>query len=189
MRKLLLDIHLYLGLFCAGYFIIFGVSSIGYNRHWDPIAEKSTVERTITPPSNLDLSATALAVRDSLGLFGQVVGWTLKETEEGITFRVGRPGRSYTVSLNSATGRAHIDVSTYGLFDLISGLHHTGFVPGTLWGWTWGLYAWTAMLTFLVAVGLGIYFWWARVPERRVGFWLLGVGSGGSLILILYMIV
>ena len=78
-------------------------------------------------------------------------------------------------------------IGTENLFDLISTLHYTRTVPGSLWGSTWGIYAWLSLLALLYAIFVGIYFWWTRVPERRVGFWLLGVGSGGSLLLILYM--
>jgi hypothetical protein len=35
---------------------------------------------------------------------------------------------------------------------------------------------------------LGIYLWWQRVAERRVGVWLLACGSGGSLVLILHLV-
>ena len=187
MRKLLLDIHLYLGLFCAGYFIIFGVSSIGYNHRWKGKPETSRWEQAVTAPVGLGRNSLAAAVRDSLGVFGQVVGWTLKETDLGIDFRVTRPGRLYKIRYNEGAGHAKVEQSTENLFDLISTLHYTRTVPGSFWGSTWGIYAWLSLLALLYAIFVGIYFWWTRVPERRVGFWLLGVGSGGSLLLILYM--
>lgn len=188
MRRRLLDIHLYLSLFCAGYFIIYGISSLGYNRRMNPAYEADPQwERVVRVPDGLTPAEAARSVAGSLGLFGKVVEWTVKEADGTLSFRFSRPGRSYEIDVDRDTGRTVVHPHSAGLYSIILTLHYTRFVPGSLWGTTWGIYAWTSMLAMLFAVLAGMVLWWTRVPERRTGLTLLGIGSGGSLLLILYM--
>jgi hypothetical protein len=67
MRKWMLRLHLYLGLVCSGYLIVFGVSSLNFNHPFEftkPGTEKVTWERTIPlPVVSSDNTAESEAVR------------------------------------------------------------------------------------------------------------------------------
>ncbi|MDA0748674.1 MAG: PepSY-associated TM helix domain-containing protein, partial [bacterium] len=109
--------------------------------------------------------------------------------DEGFQFFMGRPGREYDVYLNTETGHARVEVTNKGLLGILRGLHGLRNMPGsTWWSPTWSVYSEISIWALIFSVLSGIYFWWVRVPERRMGWWLLGVGSGGSILFMLYMV-
>ena len=71
MRKWILRIHLYGGLLCSSYLILFGISSLLFNhepKFAKPREQKVTWERAVSPGKCADNAARA--VRDELGLNG-----------------------------------------------------------------------------------------------------------------------
>ncbi|MDA0336587.1 MAG: hypothetical protein O2782_15605 [bacterium] len=72
MRTLLLQIHLYAGLLCSSYFVIFGLSSLNYNHHFGHAIDGNPTQwqEQLRMPAIAKDRHRALAVRDSLGLAG-----------------------------------------------------------------------------------------------------------------------
>src|SRR4051812_23880286 len=103
MRKWMLNLHLYGGLLCAPYLIIFGFSSLHFNHHFGFVAPDSkTVPRVWEAPVNVEFSTSndqlAESIRNSLGLMGWTLPWTMQRDGEGdLHFDVERPGKSYTI--------------------------------------------------------------------------------------------
>ncbi len=188
MKKLLLDIHLYLGLVCAVYLVIYGISTMAFNHSWKTEPVKSSWEAVVKIPVGLEGEALGEALRDSLGLVGWVPAWLIRKTDEGFRLFVGRPGREYEIYLNTATGHARVDETDKGLLSILCGLHGMRSFPGSTWSHAWSVYSEISIWALIFSALSGVYFWWLRVPERRVGWWLLGMGSGGSILFMLYMI-
>ena len=95
MKKILLDIHIYLSLLCAGYMIIYGVSGIAFNHHLRPPAtEGATWEASIRVPALDKDQAIAEAARDRLDLSGWVPSWRLShpQPDELLFFVTGVTG-------------------------------------------------------------------------------------------------
>jgi hypothetical protein len=96
MRKWLLNIHLYGGLICAPYLIIFGFSSLHFNHHFGfAEAELKSIEwqAPLNTQPDKDDNAMAEAVRNDLGLMGWTLPWKMKREPSGdVEFDLERPG-------------------------------------------------------------------------------------------------
>ena len=189
MKKILLDIHIYLSLLCAGYMVIYGISGISFNHHWQPSdSEGVRWEATVVVPDAHEDQRLAEAVRDRLDLMGWVPFWRLSHPQpDEFVFFVNRPAREYRVHLNQLTGVVQVR-ETNRPFGAIMGLHGLLNMPNSLWGVTWGIYTEISIWALMFSVLSGIWFWWLRPASRRSGWWLLGLGSGGSLILMLLVV-
>ncbi len=107
MRAILLKVHLYAGLLCSSYLILFGISSINFNHHFGrPSTLKAERQRGLRAlPAIDDDQRLAEALRDTLGLVGWTLPWETgrSETADSLYFRfaVSRPGKEYTVRVQS----------------------------------------------------------------------------------------
>ena len=189
MKKLLLDIHLYLGLICAAYMVIYGISTMAFNHGWRSDPVEHTWNATIVVPDGLEGEVLGAAIRDSLGLIGWIPPWrAVRKTEQGVRFSLNRPGRVYDVRLESESGEVQITESNRGLLSIIVSLHGLSRIPGSTWAPSWRVYTEISIWSMIFAAISGVYFWWVNVPERRMGRWLVVLGSGASLLFMLYMV-
>lgn len=220
MRELLLKLHLYGGLLCSSYLLIFGLSSLNFNHHFgEPAAQKLERQRLLyAVPDLQDDNRLAEALRDTLGLIGWTLPWETyrEETEDSLLFHFGvsRPGKKYTVHLQSPredpalaepsqkippkkgapqpepppTHLLKIEETYTGFWSAITGLHgFSGDLPGSKFMKIWGLYTEVCVWVVLFSAASGVYLWTGRRSERLLGLILLGVGSGGALLFMLYL--
>ena len=107
MRPILLKIHLYAGLLCSSYLIIFGISSLNFNHHFGRPGKIKGERQTSLPalPAQEDDQRLADALRDTLGLVGWSLPWEThrSETPDSLYFHlaVSRPGKEYRVRVQS----------------------------------------------------------------------------------------
>lgn len=107
MRTVLLKIHLYAGLLCSSYLILFGISSLNFNHHFGkPTTLKNERQRSLgTLPAITDDQRLAEALRDTLGLVGWTLPWETRRSETADSlyfhFAVARPGKEYSVTVLS----------------------------------------------------------------------------------------
>ena len=193
MRKWVLRIHLYLGLICSSYLVLFGVSSLNFNhpfRFTDPADKRATWERGVSlPPASSDNAAESDAVRDSLGLVGWTLPWeTTRDAATGdLRFGLARPGKHYTIQVIRADGRVRVEERREGYWPVVRGLHGLHGVPrapiATVWSW----YTEVCTAFVLFAAASGIYLFAARKRERLVGFTILGAATALSLFFMVYV--
>ncbi len=190
MKKILLDIHIYLSLLCAGYMIIYGVSGIAFNHQLHPTdAPGATWEASIDVPVFDKDQASAEAARDRLQLVGWVPNWRLSHPQpDQLLFFVNRPSREYRVLLHQVTGSVQVQETSRGLLGAILGLHGLGKMPNSTWSRSWSIYTQISTWALIFSVLSGIWFWWLRPGWRRSGWWMLGLGSGGCVLFMLYII-
>jgi hypothetical protein len=177
MRRWLLDLHLYLGLLCLPYVVVFGVSSILLNHGIEREARRAWSTQ-IAPLVGVAPEQQAEAARGALGLSGHVLPHTLKPGDDGsLAFRLIRPGRSYDVAV-SAGGEARVRERDGGPLGVVSALHGFSVARGALFERSWSLYTElaTAALLFSIASGLGLFL--PRPNGRALG---LGAGVLGTL--------
>lgn len=107
MRAILLKLHLYAGLLCSSYLILFGISSLNFNHHFGrPAALKVERQRGLNAlPAIIDDHRLAEALRDTLGLVGWTLPWETRRSETADSlyfyFAVNRPGKEYRVQVQS----------------------------------------------------------------------------------------
>jgi hypothetical protein len=175
MRRWIRDLHLYLGLLCIPYVVVFSVSSILLT-HGVQLASTTEWQREIAPPVALDDRARAAAALAALGLSGHLkVSRENQDATAPLRFRASRPGRSYQIELQPA-GLARVRETSWGLLGIIRVLHGPPGRKDSLWALSWTLYTelTTAMLLFAVASGV-----WMALPlrgPRAIGIWAGGFG-------------
>jgi hypothetical protein len=194
MKKLLLDIHIYSGLLCTAYLIIYGLSTISFNHHHEPSKTKTEWARavdvrSIKGPAKERDQKLAAALRDQLGLLGWVPWWRIKrESDIVLPFDINRPTRTYHVHLDQQTGQVEVEELNSGIWGAVRGLHGLTGIPNSSWAATWNVYTEISVLAIFFSALSGVYFWWGRPSEHRIGFWLLGLLSGGTLLFVSYVI-
>ena len=208
MRKLLLNLHMYGGLLCFSYLIIFGLSSLNFNHPfaftrarseptpWQQPVQLSDLPRLtdqMTGQERVAAKAKANhAVREALGLFGHQrpwgeSWWDAKDPNHYHASLV-RPGVEYDVDVHLDQQLARVRETRTNAWMVMKGLHGLhGEMPGSAVVSSWAWY--TEFCTFFVlfAGATGVYLWTARRSERRAGYILLGVATTSSLALMLYL--
>src|SRR5689334_7589302 len=99
MRIWIVRLHLYGGLLCCSYLLLFGISSLLFNHHpefAEPGGRTITWERDLTPGKWADDAAEAKAIHQELGL----IGWAYDEHRQrngDLLFTASRPGKVYHI--------------------------------------------------------------------------------------------
>ena len=192
MRKWVLRLHLYLGLLCSGYLVVFGVSSLNFNHpleFTEPLKETVTWERSVPlPPQQSDDAAESQAVCDALGLMGWTLPWeTRREASGDLRFGLARPGKHYTIHVLRGDGKVRVQERSEGHWTVIRHIHGNKGVPRsrlmTVWGW------YTEFCTFFVlfAAASGIYLFATRKKDRRAAWAVLGAATALSLLFMFYL--
>jgi hypothetical protein len=190
LRDWIFKIHIYAGLLCSPYLLIFGLSSLHFNHKFTTPAEDTV---SWTHPLQLDSSIEkrqlGLAVRDSLGLMGWGPWWEVRQSDEETRVQVVRPGKRYDVRMPVGEGIAYVEETRLGYWAVVNSLHATMRLPNAPFMSLWGVYTEITTWVVLFSAASGIYLWTARRSERRIGWILMASGSGTSLLLIIYITV
>jgi hypothetical protein len=208
VQRIILNVHLYGGLLCFSYLIIFGLSSLNFNHPFEftkskgePLEWEQPVSLTDLPRLRDDMTgeqrvaAKADAnhrVREALGLFGHQrpwgESWWDKDDPNHYHASLVRPGVEYDVDVYLDRQLARVMERRTNPWMVMRGLHGSREeMPGSALVETWGWY--TELCTFFVlfAGGSGVYLWTRRRNERRIGLVLLGAAGTLSLGLMLYL--
>jgi hypothetical protein len=203
LRRIILIAHLYGGLLCFSYLLLFGIGVLNFNHPFAFTKSPASVTTWSQPVSLPALartdgksSAEALAIRRqnnaeilrALGSFAAPFtaadgNWTDADTYHA---HFARPGKSYDVDVHPGQGSATITQTRAGVWTLIRDLHGLAVVyPDSMLASTWKGY--TELCTWVVlGAGIsGVYLWAGRRRERRIGLILLGSATAISLSLML----
>lgn len=144
MRKCILNLHLYGGLLCSAYLIIFGWSSLCFNHRSLVVGserEPVTWEQPLTLTAPADNAKAADAVRDALGLMGWPLPWKMNRDAEGnLHFDMERPGKSDTVHALFKEGKARIEARPKKILSVVNSLHAIMDLPNSHFVRFWGYY-------------------------------------------------
>ncbi len=174
-------IHLLAGAFALPALAMYGLSAVQMaHTRWfvmKPVVHE--VEEAM-PPGYTDgrLLARELMVRRELA--GEIN--SVAATPTGLTARIAVPGTVHEIRYDRATGHAHIKTSVAGFMGMLNRLHHAAglwaeYVPLKLWGVLVGLVS----LATIVLGATGIWMWWLRRPERKLGLVLIVANLAFSL--------
>jgi len=132
MRKNLIRLHLYAGLLCFPYFIIFGISSLNFNHHFkftNPGENISIWQKQINIPPFKDNEQFSADVRDSLGLMGWA--YNVKKDSTGFRFIVSHPGKNYAIKITNNEKPIRVEETRKGVWSVFISLHgFGGEMPG-----------------------------------------------------------
>ena len=176
MYRYLRNTHLFTGLFCCLFLLMYGVSSVqmAHNR-WFNLRPQVTEAAYAVHGDNP--RAVAMELMSDRGLRGELA------QVRGASFRIVRPGTVYEVEYAGGTAKVRTNVA--GFMGMLNRIHHVGGL--------WHEYTLTNVWAFFVAVvsvgllilgGTGIYLWFKIHAERVVGVVLLVIGLGFGLTLV-----
>lgn len=189
MRSLLLKVHIYAGLICSSYLLIFGISSLNYNHNFGKASiESVTWERSLKLVDMENNMALSKAVRDALGL----IGWPLpsethRDDQGNLHFGLYRPGKKYTIRVLFDENRVRVEETRKGFWEVFDSLHAKMGVPSSRFMSLWGVYTELCTWVILFSTVSGVYLWTRRRSERLTGWILLAGGSGTSLLFMVYV--
>jgi len=189
-QRLLLRLHLYAGIFCAPYLVIFAVSSLDINHRFGFMQEgNETVIRTVRQkiPFGLPDHRLAAALRDTLGLTGWAPRWETSRAKGTFRCKVIHPGKEFTLTADSAAERITISEKRKGFWKLFNNLHmFGGDIPNRSWVHVlWGFYQDICVVYLLFAACSGIFLFAKKRKERIAG---LVVVSAFALLSLLFML-
>lgn len=185
-RRILLAAHLYLGLACSGYLVVYGLSALSWHHDWSWL-QPTWGERTWTasvPPASGSEAEQAAFWRGALGLYGHMPPGKIRRDGNGaLDFHVTRPGRRYDVRVDPDAGSARVEEKRASTWELVRGLHGGTAIEGSLWSRTWSLYTDLSIVTLALAGVTGTALWWTRARRRRGGAIVLAASGAGFLAL------
>lgn len=190
MRKKLIKWHLFAGLLCFPYFIIFGISSLNFNHHFQFMEPGKNIihwQRQIIIPPFQDEQQFADAIRDSLGLIGWSPPWEIKKDTTGFRFMITHPGKTYAIKIVTNEKIIRVEETRKGFWSVFNSLHgFNGEIPGApaLIN-SWGFYSDIIIVVMLFSIISGIYIFLKRKSERKTGLIILFSCIGLSLLIML----
>jgi hypothetical protein len=177
----LLTIHLLSGAFALPALLMYAVSAVqmAHNQWFVMKPAVWEAEESIRP----GYADGRLMTRDVMarrGISGEINA--ISATPSGFTARVVVPGTVHEIRYDRATGRTTVRTSVAGFMGMLNRLHHAAglwpeYAPLRFWGLLVGLVS----LATLLLGATGIWMWWLRRTERKLGLALIAANLAFSL--------
>jgi hypothetical protein len=188
MYQTIRNIHLLLASCSLPFLAMYGVSAVQMSHNSWFQMKPAVQERDFQlQAGQSDARAVARDVMDrEPSINGEITN--VQANAAGMSLRIVVPGTVHEVKYNPASGNAHVRTSIAGVMGMLNRLHHwAGFyhepVPMKLWAGAVAIVS--AALLLLGATGL--YMWFTRRPERRIGVALLAVNLAFAFVLMILM--
>ncbi len=176
MYKIIRNVHLLLASFSLPFLIMYGVSAVQMSHStWFPM-KPAVVERELALASGQ--SDARQVAREIMSRQPDMKGElsNVQTSASGLTLRIVVPGTVHEVRYDRASGIARIKTSVAGVMGMLNRLHHwAGFWHEPLSMKAWAVFVSVVSLGLLLLGASGIYMWFTRRPERRIGIALLTV--------------
>jgi hypothetical protein len=209
IRKLILNVHIYGGLLCFSYLILFGVTTLMFNHPLESFRARGTPatrEMPIQLPASglpritsdmtadqkvaAKVEANNLVAR-AIGVFGYARPWQQSYWVDPQHYHASivQPGREYEVDVDLDRHVARVTETPQSAWNVLRGLHGLhGQMPGSAVVSSWRWYTELCTFAVLFAGASGVYLWTRRRSERRIGAILLGSATALSLALMIYLV-
>lgn len=176
MYKIVRNIHLLLASFSLPFLIMYGVSAVQMSHSTWFQMKPAVHERELSITAGLtDARSIAREIMDrEPAVKGEVSN--IQPNDAGVVLRIIVPGTVHDVQYERASGLARLKTSVAGVMGMLNRLHHwAGFwhEPVSMKAWAFAVAIVSAALVLLGASG--IYMWFTRRPERRIGLALLAI--------------
>jgi len=188
MYRAIRNIHLLLASFSLPFLVMYGVSAVQMSHNTWSTMKPAVQERDFPMQGGQsDARAVACDVMDKEpSIKGEITN--VQMTAAGISLRIVVPGTVHEVKYDSKSGNAHVRTSVAGVMGMLNRLHHwAGFYhePAPMKLWAAAVAIVSAAVLLLGASGL--YMWFTRRPERRIGLALLMLNVGFAVTIMLML--
>ena len=177
LRKWIHRIHLYGGLLCFWYLIIFAVSSLQFQHHFKfmipPDAIESVQERKVEIQENKDNQIFARTLQDKLDLAGWFLPWQTSRDSSGVfQTTIQNPKTKYILIYNPSTTTVTIKKAGNGYWRVINSLHgYSGNMPNAPLLVFWTIFTYVCVIIVIFSIFSGIWLWAVKKGSKLNG-WL-----------------
>jgi hypothetical protein len=174
LYPILRDVHLTAGLFSMLFVLMYGWSSLQFAHPTWADTKPASVEWKTQLATGLAPREAAQALRTGLQLQGDLA--QIRQKDGVIQFRLVKPGVVHEVRYQQATGAAQMKTNRWGFAGMMNRLH----TAAGLWhedSWV-NVYGWLVGLVsfgLLLLGGTGLYLWFVRKKERKLGIAMLAI--------------
>ncbi|MDA0205476.1 MAG: PepSY domain-containing protein [Acidobacteria bacterium] len=176
MYTVIRNIHLFLGLLCFSFLLMYSVSAVQMSHvEWfsnNPTVSEQTV--AVSPADSQNPRSFAHALMQA-GMWGELQN--VAQDDAGFRFRILRAGTTHDVEYAAGSPTAQVKTSVAGFMGMLNRLHHTaGFYrERCITDWWAALVALTS-LALLTLGATGVYMWFRLYKERVLGGIFLSIG-------------
>jgi hypothetical protein len=188
MYKTIRNLHLLFASFSLPFLIMYGVSAVQMSHSsWFQLKPAVHERQMALATGQTDARVLAREIMDrDRTVRGEVTN--VQTNERAITLRIVVPGTVHEVKYDRASGTAQVKTNVAGVMGMLNRLHHwAGFwhEPPSMKVWAFAVAVVSTALLFMGVTGL--YMWFTRRPERRVGLVLLGINVVFALAIIMLL--
>lgn len=175
LRKLILKIHLYGGLLCFWYLIIFAVSSLFYQHHFHFMSaresEGMSYEKKLQVPVSDNLNEMAQGIQNELGIAGWYLPWETRRDKDGIIHtQIQNPVAQYLITFDQSSSEAKYTRKEKGFWPVFNSLHgFAGEMPNAPLLVIWKLFTWLSVIVVTFSIFSGIWLWMRKSSDRLAG--------------------
>lgn len=170
------NIHLFLGLLCFSFLLMYSVSAVQMS-HVDWFSMEPTVTDqsvAVSPAEAQNPRAFAQRLMQA-GMWGELQN--VNQDAAGFRFRILRAGTIHDIDYAAGSPAAQIKTSVSGIMGMMNRLHHTaGFYREQSVTHWWAVFVALASLALLTLGATGVYLWFRTYKERLLGGIFLSIG-------------
>ena len=191
LRYWVLKIHLYGGLLCFWYLLIFAISSLHFHHNFDFMKEGriSNESRLVTFQQEFEESDSALAInlQRELNLTGWYLFWETYTDSVG-TFHteIQNPKTAYRITYDRVSSIASINEEYKGFWSVLHALHgFAGTMPNAPFMIFWHVFTYVCLLIVIFSIASGIWLWSHSREDKVVGWaTLIGIFTMSILLML-----
>lgn len=177
-RKLILKVHLYGGLLCFWYLILFAVSSLHFHHHFDFMQERSVEPESQQIHLPVKLSADndelAINIQNGLNISGNHLPWKTNRDSTGVFYtQIENMKTRYHIKYESLSSTAFVTKTDKGLWSVFNALHGLyEKMPNAPFLIFWRIYTYICLSVVVFSAISGIWLWATRGREKFIG-WII----------------
>jgi hypothetical protein len=188
MYTIVRNTHLVLASFSLPFLLMYGVSAVQMSHgSWFQMRPAVHERQLALTAGQADARAVAREIMDrEPAVRGELNN--IQVSARTIGLRVVLPGTVHEVQYDRASGAARLKTSVAGVMGMLNRLHHAAGLwhePASLKAWAIAVAVVSASLLLVGATG--IYMWFTRRPERRIGIVLLGANALFAIVMLTLM--
>ena len=176
MYPFIRNVHLLLASFSLPFLIMYGISAVQMSHSTWFNMKPAVQERDL--PLDKGLSDARVIARTVMDRARDIKGElsNVQSAGSSISLRIVVPGTVHDVRYDPSSGAAHVKTSVAGVMGMLNRLHHwAGFWHEPLSMKTWAAAVAIVSFALLLVGATGLYMWFTRRTERRVGIALLAI--------------
>ena len=174
LRKWVLKIHLYGGLLCFWYLIIFAVSSLQFQHHFKfmnpELSDEENLEKKLIVPESENVTVFAQNIQNELNLAGWYLPWeTFRDSSGIIHTQIQNPKAQYLITYDPLSSTASIIKRNKGLLVPINSLHGFTGMPNAPLMVFWKIFTYICLIVVVFSIFSGIWLWADSNADKLIG--------------------